>query len=221
MTETRNPYFTTVSGREVDLVAPSPADVSFEDLAHHLSHLTRYGGACAITYTVAQHLVLGVDLCTEAAKPYWLAHDAHEGIGGDDVTPKKRARPHHLRKHLLQFFPLSDVERVLDAMKSADAAFEASLMEAVHLAAGLAWPVPFEIEQEIKQIDRVMLLTEWKALMPGAVPPAYRFLDGAEIKAKSVREVPISEWSRQQSRELLMTAFVKHLPIYANRKGGK
>ena len=220
MNAARNPYFTTVSGREIDLVNPSPADIAFEDLAHHLAHNTRFGGACAVTYTVAQHLVLGADLCSAAAKPYFLAHDAHEGFAGDDTTPKKRAFPIVIHEMLGgDRAQPTEVTFFKQLVRKAFDEFETRCMRAVHLAAGLEWPVPPIIEAEVKHVDRVMLLTEWKALMPGKVPEPYRFLNGEEIKPKSTREVPIGQWTFENAKRLFLIACVDHLPIYAHRKG--
>lgn len=219
MNAPRNPYFTTCSGREIDLVNPSPADICFEDLAHHLSHLTRYGGACAISYTVAQHLVLGADLCTAQAKPYWLVHDAHEAFGGDDTTPKKRAFPLVIHEMLGgDKVQPSEITFFKSLVRKAFDEFEQRCMKAVHEAAGLAWPVPAEIDAEVKRIDRVMLLSEWKAIMPGEPPAQYRFLDGEEIRPKEPRDLPISEWNREQARNFVYRAFVDQLPVYAHRR---
>lgn len=221
MTAPRNPYFTTVSGREIDLVNPSPADICFEDLAHHLAHNTRFGGACYITYTVAQHLVLGSDLCSDAARPYFLAHDAHEGFSGDDTTPKKKAFPLVIHEMLGgDKAQPSEVTFFKQLVRRAFDEFESRCMRAVHLAAGLEWPVPPAIATEVKRIDRVMLLTEWKAIMPGAVPEQYRFLDGKEIKPLSVRQLPIAQWDFERGRDFLLREFHAHLPVYA-KSGGK
>jgi hypothetical protein len=225
----RNPFFTTVSGREIDLVTPDIASISFEDLAHHGANICRFGGATAErddagrildagrhTYSVAQHGVLGTRLSSKRAKPYFLVHDAHEGIGGDDVTPKKKARPYHLRARLLRHFPLADVEKVLGEMRAADGAFEDTLMEAVHRAAGLQWPVPEEIEAEVKYIDRVMLLTEWHDLMPGAVPEEYRTLGAQTVEPHNMR---ISPWAHGQAKSEYFAACVSLLPVYQHRRG--
>lgn len=179
----RNPYFTAASGTAIDLVQPRVADVNPADLPKHLSKICRFGGACEPFYSVAEHCVRGLRLCQKPTRPYWLLHDAHEAFAGDEPTPKKRARPLVLREKLLGLFPLADVEKVLDALREADREFEQRQMEAVHRAFGLEWPVPADIAFEIEFVDRVMLITEWRAYMPGDVPEEYRELRNIEINA--------------------------------------
>jgi hypothetical protein len=175
-----NPYFTTVSGKQVDLVRPRVEDVDFRDVAHHLSHGCRYGGACRRTYPVGEHLVRGMLYTEPSWAAYWLAHDLHEYVAQDDATPKKRARPLVMLDELREQFPLADLEKFRLAIETADDAFEQRHMRAVHLAAGLKWPVPIEIERKVKALDRRMLVSEWAALMPGNPPPGYE--DAAPIE---------------------------------------
>lgn len=214
----RNPYFTTVSGREIDLVNPSPADVSFEDIAHHLAQNCRFGGAVRETYTVAQHCVLGAKLCSSAAKPYFIAHDAHEYCAGDDTTPKKRAFPLVIHEMLGgDRAQPSEVSFFKQMVRRAFDEFENRHMRAVHEAAGLAWPVPPEIAREVKFVDRVMLLTEWRALMPGNVPEAYRTLDGETVEA---RDMPILPWRFDQAKSEFFGACVSMLPVFQRKRTG-
>lgn len=210
----RNPFFTTASGREIDLVHPSPADVSFEDVAHHLAQSCRYGGAVRETYTVAQHSVLGARLCSTAAKPYFIAHDAHEAFAGDDTTPKKKALPLVIFEMLGGKAEPERVSFLQNMVRDAFEEFESRHMEAVHRAAGLQWPVPPEVEREVKYIDRVMLLTEWRELMPGDVPEAYRLLGDVTVKP---HEMSIVAWSFEHAKREFYAACVTLLPIYQNR----
>ncbi|WP_230368851.1 hypothetical protein [Paludibacterium denitrificans] len=50
-------HIQTVSGRYVDLLHPVVSDIDITDIAHHLSHLCRFGGACREFYSVADHSV--------------------------------------------------------------------------------------------------------------------------------------------------------------------
>jgi 5'-deoxynucleotidase YfbR-like HD superfamily hydrolase len=211
----RAPYFTTVSGREIDLVNPSPADVSFEDIAHHLAHNCRFGGAVRETYTVAQHCVLGARLCSQVAKPYFIAHDAHEAFAGDDTTPKKRAFPLVIHEMLGGRAEADQLVMFKMMVRNAFDEFEKRHMKAVHEAAGLAWPVPRDIEREVKFVDRVMLLTEWRALMPGDVPEAYRTLDGEAIEPRDMTIIP---WRFDQAKSEFFGACVSYLPCFAKPK---
>ena len=47
----------TFSGIAVDLKNPDPNTILVPDLAHHLSQICRFTGACRKTYSVAQHSV--------------------------------------------------------------------------------------------------------------------------------------------------------------------
>ena len=62
-------------------------------------------------------------------------------------------------------FPLADLVKFKLAVETAFDQFELRHMRAVHIAAGLEWPVSDAIEREVKHIDRRMLLTEWRELM--------------------------------------------------------
>lgn len=209
----RNPFFTTVSGIEVDLVRPHPGDVEFNDVAHHLSLITRYGGACRRFYSVAEHLLNGMAGCTPELLPYWLLHDAHEYVSQDDTTPKKRALPLVMADALGGQFPLADIEKFTLAIETAFDQFELRHMGAVHFAAGLQFPVPPEIERAVKRIDRKMLLTEWQHIMPGAVPEQYRVLDGEPLEPFPI--VTLAPISQELATRRLRGIFRACLPKFA------
>ncbi|WP_114152805.1 phosphohydrolase [Chromobacterium haemolyticum] len=83
----------TVSGRYVDLLHPSPSDIEIHDIAHHLAHLCRFGGACRQFYTVAEHSVRVAAILPPRLKLAGLLHDATEAYVGDVVTPLKKILP--------------------------------------------------------------------------------------------------------------------------------
>lgn len=202
------PYFTTASGQQIDLVDPQPEDIRFADAAHHLALITRYGGACRRFFPVAEHLLRGIQLCSIGAKPYWLAHDLHEYFFQDDTTPKKEALSLALEEELRAEFPLGDILKMQTALARARSAFEHRAMRACHLAAGLEWPVPDSIEAEVKHVDRVMLVSEWKALMPGELPPAYRWPGVAPFAEAFARE----PWPFEQTKNDFYSACRRLLP---------
>lgn len=87
----------TYSGRKVNLLNPDPDSISIIDIAHHLSLICRYNGACLFHYSVAQHSVLGAEYLESkgyivAAKKFIL-HDAHEAYTGDIIRPLKIVLP--------------------------------------------------------------------------------------------------------------------------------
>jgi hypothetical protein len=71
---------------------PNRTEIFIEDIAIHLSQLSRYGGAVQQKYCVAEHSIHHARLCTKKAKLAGLMHDAHEAlIGADIIRPVKRA----------------------------------------------------------------------------------------------------------------------------------
>ncbi len=90
-------YMITVTGVEFDLNCPQAEDVRIVDIAHALSHISRWNGHTPgrTPYTVAQHSVLMAQWLAEAgcvkdAQVCGLMHDAHEAYIGDISRPMKR-----------------------------------------------------------------------------------------------------------------------------------
>lgn len=86
----------TYSGRLVDLANPDPSQICVEDIAWHLSHLGRFGGATRDekTYSVGQHSVLVFNRIRQTmpnpsrvVRLTSLLHDAHEAYMGDKIRP--------------------------------------------------------------------------------------------------------------------------------------
>ena len=86
----------TYTGKLIDLSRPEPSDFCIEDIAWHLSHVSRFAGAprSDTTYSVAQHSVLVMNrvkqTASEVTKPLLLSallHDAHEAYMGDVSRP--------------------------------------------------------------------------------------------------------------------------------------
>lgn len=84
----------TFTGKYVDPLALKPEDICIEDIAHHLSLICRYTGACPFPFSVAQHSLM-VSYFMEA-KHGWrtpalagLLHDASETYLNDIASPVK------------------------------------------------------------------------------------------------------------------------------------
>ena len=144
-------WIMTASGRPFWPLEPRVEDVSIEDIAHHLSHLCRFTGACRQFYSVAQHSVLVCEELAIAAHDkarqtwglYGLLHDASEAYLMDVPRPLK---------HAPDFEVYREAEAVLQAV--------------IYQAFGLA---PFGEPELLKTVDRRLLRTEQRALMS---PPA-------------------------------------------------
>lgn len=85
--------YNTQSGRQINLLAPTPEMFDIEDIVCALSKICRFGGQINEFYTVAQHSVLVAcaagqyhyrDIMLEA-----LMHDAAEAYLGDVIGPLK------------------------------------------------------------------------------------------------------------------------------------
>lgn len=84
----------TFTGLYVNPLQLRPEDIDHRDLAHHLSLICRYTGACPEHYSVAQHSVYVAERmwnrygCAEAAMA-GLLHDAAEAYFNDIASPVK------------------------------------------------------------------------------------------------------------------------------------
>lgn len=193
-------------GRNIDLVNPTAADYTpLTWAAEHLAKENRYNGATpGICYSVAQHLAEGCLAILDETQDrtlaaYFSLHDVPEAVLKDDTTPKKRAIATIAEE---QFGVLAP--RVLAAFDELTERHD----RAVHEAAGLAWPPPPEIASAIKHYDRVMLVTEWRDVMPGAfLPNADAYSDATPLR----RKLRVAKsWGRAESA--LLEAWCSLLP---------
>jgi uncharacterized protein len=149
-----------LSGRRLDLLDPSPADIAIEDIAHGLARVARWNGQTLgdHAFSVAQHALLVADIAA-AVKPHterrWLLaallHDAPEYVIGDLISPFKAAVG-------------------LDYK-----AFELRLLRAIHSAFGLPEQLPEAITAEIKQCDRMAAYHEATVLAGFGLEEAARY----------------------------------------------
>ncbi len=89
-----------LSGRRLDLLAPSPVDIEIEDIAHGLARVARWNGQTigAHAFSVAQHSLVVCDIVAAIAPAPTarvlraaLLHDAAEYVIGDLISPFKAA----------------------------------------------------------------------------------------------------------------------------------
>src|SRR5690606_17475422 len=129
-----------LSGRRLDLLAPSPDDIAIEDIAHGLARVARWNGQTSgdHAFSVAEHAVL-VEQIASALNPQWenrwrlaaLLHDAPEYVIGDLISPFKAAIG----------FDYKSIEN--------------RLHEAIHARFGLPAALPGDVTAAIKQADRI------------------------------------------------------------------
>lgn len=134
-----------LSGRRLDILAPSPLDIEIDDIALGLSRLNRWNGQTQGEhgYSVAQHSVFVAELVAAetptAPVPCLLAallHDGPEFVTSDLITPFKRAVGQ-------SYFEL-----------------EAGMARAIHTAFGLPAILPAEWKTAIDQADRLAAYIE-------------------------------------------------------------
>lgn len=135
-------------GGRWDLLAPDPAALCWRDLATRLARSPRFTGGAA--WSLAEHMLLVASLCRRPeTKPYALLHDAHEGLIGDWVTPVKGAIA-----ALGGGGALAELERLT--------------AEAVHASAGLSFPPPAAVLDDLARADLAALATERRDLLTAA-----------------------------------------------------
>jgi 5'-deoxynucleotidase YfbR-like HD superfamily hydrolase len=149
-----------LSGRRLDLLAPSPDDIAIEDIAHGLARVARWNGQTygENAFSVAEHTVL-VETIAGTLNPGWekawrlaaLLHDAPEYVIGDLISPFKAAIGFDYK------------------------AFENRLLEAIHLRFGLPGQLPPEIATAIKAADRIAAYYEATVLAGFSTDEADRY----------------------------------------------
>lgn len=162
-------WMQTATGRQYWPLDPRPGEVVAEDIAHHLSMLCRFCGACTRFYSVAEHSMGVLVVATAQAE--------REGVN--------RARIQHLQVHALLHDAAEaychDLIRPIKRCVVGYAEVEAANYEAICERFGLA-RMGVWARQIIKKADDAMLLAEQEAIMrpppvpwaPAAVPSAMR-----------------------------------------------
>ncbi|GAC1393246.1 MAG: metal-dependent phosphohydrolase [Polyangiales bacterium] len=139
----------TFTGRAVDILAPDPASLVIEDIAHALARINRFTGQhLGEHYSVAQHSVLVSHLCDPDDAFEGLMHDAAEAYLGDVASPVKLA----MRQ-------IADERGGMS--RSPYDILEQRMERAIATRFGLRWPWP----ASVKRADLVMLATEARDLM--------------------------------------------------------
>ena len=82
-------WMETHSGLTVLPVYPQAETILIRDIAHHLSQICRFNGACREFYSVAQHSVMVARQLPKELQLEGLLHDAAEAYTGDITRPMK------------------------------------------------------------------------------------------------------------------------------------
>jgi len=154
-----------LSGRRLDLLDPSPADIEIADIAHGLARVARWNGQTVgdHAFSVAQHALVVEQIAATLepnTEPRWLLaallHDAPEYVIGDLISPFKAAVG-------------------LDYK-----AFEVRLLQAIHRRFGLPPVLPEAVAAGIKHADRVaayyeatvLAASDWRKPAASSASPA-------------------------------------------------
>ena len=131
-------WIQTATGKQFWPMDPRPEDIDIRDIAHHLSHVCRYSGACNWHYSVAQHSVLVSQCVPPEDALYGLLHDASEAYLHDLPKPLK---------NLPEFAFYRAAERRLE------------------LVIAEVFGLPTEMPESVKLADLRMLPTEKRDIM--------------------------------------------------------
>jgi len=82
-------WITTYTGKRFHFLDPQPEEIDIIDIAHHLSLLCRFTGACREFYSVAEHSIRVADILPRELKLAGLLHDAAESYTNDISRPVK------------------------------------------------------------------------------------------------------------------------------------
>jgi len=129
-------WMDTYTGKHFHLLNPQSDEVDIQDIAHHLSLLCRFTGACRTFYSVAEHSVRVSHIVSPKSQLAALLHDAAETYINDVSRPVKNI--------------IAQIE-----------ALDLSLLEFIYQTlqiTGFDW-------NEIKHADDVLVMTEGRDLM--------------------------------------------------------
>jgi hypothetical protein len=176
------PFLTTVSGRRMYFTNPSWEMVDLEDIAHHLSNICHWNGACRSFFSVAQHSILVSRIVPFDLRPWGLLHDAAEAYVGDMTRSLKWMLP--------EFKAIE--ERVLHAIAD---------------KFNLPWPVP----PELKHYDDQIIKLEAQLLMPATIQLRSRQQDDTPLPDLGVAQqllISNGHWTHPMPPDLAKLAFM-------------
>lgn len=155
-----------LSGRRLDLLAPSPDDVAIEDIAHGLARVARWNGQTSgpHAFSVAQHSLVVTDIVAHLHADYdatslcaALLHDAPEYVIGDLISPFKSAIG-------------------LDYK-----AFEKRLLSAIHERFDIPVDLDASVATAIKDADRIAAFYEATLLAGFSIEEAQIFFGAFDL----------------------------------------
>lgn len=132
--------------------------IAFNTTGTILSRKRRWNGICPVS--VAQHSVDHSARASHSAAPYGLIHDNEEADTGDMITPMKTAL------------------RGLQLWGRVEECIVMPMRERIARMAGLQWPWPERIRQEVELIDQRLKATEERDLVDPSLLPFQPHIEG-------------------------------------------
>lgn len=185
-----------LSGRRLDLLAPSPSGIEIEDIAHGLARVARWNGQTKgdHPFSVAQHSLLVTDIVAlttpDASRPLLLAallHDAPEYVIGDLISPFKSAIG-------------------LDYKT-----FELQLLGAIHERFGLQRTLDETSCEAIKNADKIAAFIEATELAGFSVEEAQTVFKHSEKRRISIANLVIKPMTTNLAERLFLSRFKNYL----------
>jgi hypothetical protein len=181
-----------LSGRRLDLLNPSPADIEIADIAHGLARVARWNGQTsgAHIFSVAQHTLLVETVLREqlpeidpSLRLAALLHDAPEYVIGDMISPFK-------------------------AVLGGDyKAVEKRLLAAIHIRFGLPPVLTDEATQQIKTADHGAAYLEATELAGFAQVEARRLFGRDPGLPASTQRDYLTPWTAAKAEKRFLARF--------------
>lgn len=193
-------------GRIMDIANPTKEDIVWSDIASSLSKIARFNGAyTSITYSVAQHCVMGADAVFDETNSglmagYFLLHDAHEAIFGDLPRPSSRLVQMHLAQFSTELGKLYDV--ALERSK-------ATLDEAIYAKANLVNLHDLNVKNIIADMDDRMLRVEVRTFFGADAETQLPERQLAPVRLKSA----LKPWPSMKAEEVWLERLQRYLNI--------
>ena len=176
------PWLSSRTGKPIDLVEPTSAQVDFADLAWSLAHTNRHAGNGDRQASVAAHILIGLPLATGPLRALWLLHGAEVARLGDVPEQAMEA--------------LSALAAGFGARHAASFAwvwteYRARHAKVIHAAAGVEMPTSAQLVA-LQSIASIVEATERRDLHNPALRPEPRW-SGAQPANRVARQRPADQ----------------------------
>jgi uncharacterized protein len=179
-----------LSGRRLDLLNPSPDDISIDDIAHGLARVARWNGQTIgnSIFSVAQHsllvhaIVISAGIVDRHLRLASLLHDAPEYVIGDMISPFK-------------------------AMIGGEyKAVEYRLLEAIHRRFRLPSTLADDLAKRIKRADRIAAYLEATRLAGFSVDEAERLFGKPDVMIETYHYW-LEPWTADEAKMRFIETF--------------